>query len=170
MILSDHVECAATAIGEARQTLAVIRQNLAWAIAYNAIAIPAAAFGFVTPLFAALGMSLSSLVVVANALRLTRRCRECHRHQCRGCCIHGAVIGTKRGDAMEILMLLIPMSVVLVLLIGAVFWWSVHSGQFDDLEGPAHRILADDDGAAPPDASSAAASLTEVKTLLCTAT
>ena len=45
-------------------------------------------------------------------------------------------------------MLLIPMSVVLVLLIGGVFWWSVHSGQFDDLEGPAHRILADDDGAA----------------------
>ena len=50
-------------------------------------------------------------------------------------------------------MLLIPMSVVMVLLIGAVFWWSVHNGQFDDLEGPAHRILADDDGAAPPDAS-----------------
>ena len=72
VILSDHVECAATAIGVARQTLAVIRQNLAWAIAYNAIAIPAAASGFVTPLFAALGMSLSSLVVVANALRLTR--------------------------------------------------------------------------------------------------
>jgi cbb3-type cytochrome oxidase maturation protein len=46
---------------------------------------------------------------------------------------------------MEILMLLIPMSVVLVALIGAVFWWSVRSGQFDDLEGPAHRILADDD-------------------------
>ena len=51
------------------------------------------------------------------------------------------------SGVMEILMLLIPMSVVLVLLIGAVFWWSVHSGQFDDLEGPAHRILADDDGA-----------------------
>ena len=46
---------------------------------------------------------------------------------------------------MDILLLLIPMSVVLVLLIGAAFWWSVHSGQFDDLEGPAHRILADDD-------------------------
>jgi len=46
---------------------------------------------------------------------------------------------------MEILMLLIPMSVVLVALIGIVFWWSVRSGQFDDLEGPAHRILADDD-------------------------
>jgi cbb3-type cytochrome oxidase maturation protein len=47
--------------------------------------------------------------------------------------------------AMEILLLLIPLSVMLVLLIGAVFWWSVRSGQFDDLEGPGHRILADDD-------------------------
>ena len=64
---------------------------------------------------------------------------------------------------MEILMLLIPMSVVLVLLIGAVFWWSVHSGQFDDLEGPAHRILADDDGGILPDTATAAASLTAVK-------
>ena len=46
---------------------------------------------------------------------------------------------------MDILILLIPLSVALVLLIGAGFWWSVHSGQFDDLEGPAHRILDDDD-------------------------
>lgn len=46
---------------------------------------------------------------------------------------------------MDILVLLIPLSVVLVLMIGAGFWWSVKSGQFDDLEGPAHRILADDD-------------------------
>jgi cbb3-type cytochrome oxidase maturation protein len=66
---------------------------------------------------------------------------------------------------MEILMLLIPMSVVLVLLIGAVFWWGVHSGQFDDLEGPAHRILADDDGAALPETSTAPATLTAVKPL-----
>jgi cbb3-type cytochrome oxidase maturation protein len=46
---------------------------------------------------------------------------------------------------MEILVLLIPLSVVLALLIGAGFWWAAKSGQFDDLEGPAHRILADDD-------------------------
>ena len=46
---------------------------------------------------------------------------------------------------MEILYLLIPLSVVLVFLIGAVFWWSVKSGQFDDLEGPAYRLLMDDD-------------------------
>jgi cbb3-type cytochrome oxidase maturation protein len=48
---------------------------------------------------------------------------------------------------MEVLMLLIPLSVVLVLAIGALFWWSVTSGQFEDLEGPAHRVIADDDGA-----------------------
>jgi cbb3-type cytochrome oxidase maturation protein len=46
---------------------------------------------------------------------------------------------------MEILLLLIPVSVLLVLAIGALFWWSIKSGQFDDLDGPAHRILADDD-------------------------
>ncbi len=46
---------------------------------------------------------------------------------------------------MEILYLLVPLSVVLVFLIGAVFWWAVASGQFDDLEGPAHRILMDDE-------------------------
>jgi cbb3-type cytochrome oxidase maturation protein len=52
---------------------------------------------------------------------------------------------------MEVLMLLIPLSVALVVLIGAAFWWSVHAGQFDDLDGPAHRILADDDAGDAPD-------------------
>ena len=47
---------------------------------------------------------------------------------------------------MEIVYLLIPLSLVLVFLIGAVFWWAVRGGQFDDMEGPAHRILMDDDG------------------------
>lgn len=47
---------------------------------------------------------------------------------------------------MDILYLLIPLSLVLVFAIGAVFWWAVRSGQFEDLEGPAHRILMDDDG------------------------
>jgi cbb3-type cytochrome oxidase maturation protein len=46
---------------------------------------------------------------------------------------------------MDILYLLIPLSVVLVFLIGAVFWWALKNDQFDDLEGPAHRILMDDD-------------------------
>jgi cbb3-type cytochrome oxidase maturation protein len=46
---------------------------------------------------------------------------------------------------MEILYLLIPLSVVLVFVIGGVFLWALHGGQFDDLEAPAHRILIDDD-------------------------
>ena len=59
---------------------------------------------------------------------------------------------------MEILYLLIPVSVILVFIIGAAFWWSLRSGQYDDLEGPGYRILMDDDRAArekvaatPPD-------------------
>lgn len=46
---------------------------------------------------------------------------------------------------MESLYLLIPLSVVLVFLIALVFWWSLRSGQFDDLEGPGYRVLMDDD-------------------------
>ena len=46
---------------------------------------------------------------------------------------------------MDILYLLIPISVVLVFVIGMVLWWSVKNSQFDDLEGPAYRMLMDDD-------------------------
>lgn len=50
---------------------------------------------------------------------------------------------------MDILYLLIPLSVLLVFAIGALFWWAVGSGQFEDLEGPAHRVVADNDSAQP---------------------
>ena len=49
-----------------------MRQNLGWALAYNLFALPLAAAGELAPWLAALGMSLSSLVVVVNALRLRR--------------------------------------------------------------------------------------------------
>lgn len=45
---------------------------------------------------------------------------------------------------MESLYILIPLSVVLVFVIGVIFWWSVRSGQYDDMEGPAYRMLMDD--------------------------
>lgn len=49
---------------------------------------------------------------------------------------------------MDILYLLIPLSLVLVFLIGVIFWWSLKSGQFEDLDGPGYRVLMDDDATA----------------------
>jgi Cu2+-exporting ATPase len=60
------------AIDVARRTRRIVRQNLAWALGYNLLALPLAAAGLVTPWIAALGMALSSLAVTANSLRLAR--------------------------------------------------------------------------------------------------
>lgn len=46
---------------------------------------------------------------------------------------------------MESVFILIPISIILAFMIAYFFWWSGKNGQFDDLEGPAHRILMDDD-------------------------
>jgi len=54
----------------ARESRRRIRQNLLWAAAYNLLAVPAAACGYLPPWAAALGMALSSLLVVGNSLRL----------------------------------------------------------------------------------------------------
>jgi Cu2+-exporting ATPase len=70
MILSGGLARIPEAIACARRTRHIVRQNLAWAVAYNLAAIPFAAAGFVPPWLAAIGMSASSLLVVANALRL----------------------------------------------------------------------------------------------------
>jgi cbb3-type cytochrome oxidase maturation protein len=51
---------------------------------------------------------------------------------------------------VDILYLLVPLSVVLVFLAGALFWLALASGQFDDLDGPGLKILADDDRAHSP--------------------
>nr|WP_246100640.1 cation-translocating P-type ATPase [Tepidimonas alkaliphilus] len=57
----------------ARATLRVVRQNLAWAAGYNALAVPLAVAGYMPPWAAGLGMAASSLLVIGNALRLGRR-------------------------------------------------------------------------------------------------
>ena len=72
VLLGDSLTPLTTAIAMSRKTMRIVRQNLSWAIVYNALALPLAAAGFVPPWLAAIGMSASSLVVVLNALRLNR--------------------------------------------------------------------------------------------------
>jgi Cu2+-exporting ATPase len=70
VLLSDDLRQLAQGVTLARRALRVIRQNLAWAFAYNLLAIPLAMTGHITPWMAGIGMSASSLLVVLNALRL----------------------------------------------------------------------------------------------------
>lgn len=72
VLLSAKLSRLTDAADAASACMRVIRQNLAWATVYNLVAIPAAAFGLLTPWMAGLGMSASSALVVANALRLER--------------------------------------------------------------------------------------------------
>jgi Cu2+-exporting ATPase len=72
ILMSDDLGALAAGMQLAHRTLRIIRQNLAWAVSYNLVALPAAALGFVAPWMAAIGMSSSSLLVVVNDLRLTR--------------------------------------------------------------------------------------------------
>ncbi|MHA7879160.1 MAG: heavy metal translocating P-type ATPase [Saccharospirillum sp.] len=72
LLLNGNLRTLPEAIRLARKNRRVIRQNLSWALVYNALALPLAAMGWVTPWQAAIGMSLSSLLVVGNALRLRK--------------------------------------------------------------------------------------------------
>jgi P-type Cu2+ transporter len=72
VLLGESLAPLAQGIDHARRTLRIVRQNLAWAAGYNLLALPLAATGFIAPWMAAIGMSASSLLVVLNALRLSR--------------------------------------------------------------------------------------------------
>lgn len=76
ILVRDSLEDLPAVVQLARRTQRVIRQNLTWAIVYNLAALPLAALGFVPPWLAAIGMSLSSIAVVLNAMRLSRGTRR----------------------------------------------------------------------------------------------
>ncbi|MBX7458241.1 cadmium-translocating P-type ATPase [Qipengyuania sp. 1NDH17] len=75
VFLGGDLKPVALAVKVARRTMVIVRQNFAFAIIYNIFAVPLALAGMVTPLIAAVAMSLSSLVVVGNSLRLARAAR-----------------------------------------------------------------------------------------------
>jgi Cu2+-exporting ATPase len=72
VFIGEKLMPVALAVRVARKTMRIVRENFAFSIAYNLLAVPLALFGLVTPLIAAIAMSVSSLVVVANSLRLAR--------------------------------------------------------------------------------------------------
>jgi Cu2+-exporting ATPase len=75
VFVQDSLLALPRSIRTARATMRVVRQNFALAIGYNALAVPLAMAGKVTPMVAAIAMSTSSLIVVANSLRLARAAR-----------------------------------------------------------------------------------------------
>lgn len=73
ILISNHLGDLRHAFQTTIKAMLLIRQNLAWALLYNVIAVPAAMSGLLAPWHAAVGMSLSSLVVVLNSLRISSR-------------------------------------------------------------------------------------------------
>ena len=73
VLVDDQLTRIPAALAVAKKTRRVIKQNLWWAAGYNLVALPLAVSGHVTPWLASLGMALSSLLVVSNALRLVKR-------------------------------------------------------------------------------------------------
>jgi P-type Cu+ transporter len=72
VLLRSDIDAIPESLGLARATLRTIKQNLFWAFVYNAVGIPLAALGFMSPVLCAAAMGLSDLVVIGNALRLSR--------------------------------------------------------------------------------------------------
>jgi P-type Cu+ transporter len=72
ILLKSEIEAVPESLGLARATLRTIHQNLFWAFFYNAIGVPLAALGFLSPILCAAAMGVSDLVVIGNALRLRR--------------------------------------------------------------------------------------------------
>ena len=72
VLLNSELEAVPESLGLARATLRTIKQNLFWAFFYNALGIPLAALGFMSPILCAAAMGFSDLVVIGNALRLRR--------------------------------------------------------------------------------------------------
>ena len=134
VFLGERLTPVVEAIDIAVRARRLMTQNLWFAALYNLFAVPLAIFGLVTPLIAAIAMSGSSLAVTANALRALPR---------RGRVTAGA--GAAYGAGMTVLVYLVPMALLLGAAWLVMFLWSLSSGQYEDLDGAALRVLDDSD-------------------------
>jgi Cu2+-exporting ATPase len=76
VLLSDALAAVPASRALARRAMRIVRQNFAWALGYNLVALPLAAAGWIGPWEAAIGMAASSFIVVLNALRIARAGRD----------------------------------------------------------------------------------------------
>jgi Cu+-exporting ATPase len=76
VLLNTDLQSVVTFLQISKHTLITIKQNLFWAFAYNVVAIPIAAFGFLNPMLGAFAMAFSDVVVIGNSLRLKRKSIE----------------------------------------------------------------------------------------------
>ena len=133
VFLNESLSAVGDALGIARRSRTLIFQNFALAVGYNALAVPVAVLGYVTPLVAAVAMSLSSIIVVANALRLPS-------------IPNGTVSpGAPRRNVMGSMWWLILIGLGMACAGLAAFLWSLRNGQYDDLDGAAERVLLEED-------------------------
>jgi P-type Cu2+ transporter len=97
LVLSERLEAIVEARTLARRTMRVVRENLGFAMIYNAVSIPLAMAGLVPPWLAGLGMAASSVVVVANALRVAGRPARLRQHGAEASTTPSPLVDTARG-------------------------------------------------------------------------
>ena len=152
LFLGERLQPVADALALARRAAPSCGRICGIAVVYNLVAVPLAIIGLVTPLIAAAAMSGSSVLVTLNALRARIGAMEPAaaspvRRKRRRAPPFAASIARGPGEkpVMNILVYLLPIALSLGLLGLGAFLWSLKSGQYEDLDGAAVRILDDDD-------------------------